>query len=392
MTDEVVQRLVWWLADKEANPEISSNIAYVASGGPRFFLSLAPLDPDPHKVFLVANTHDAEQVDAVVQRMRQHLLDLFPEVRGEAKKMWMGASEAGLYEARLVGPNADVLMQAGEHLLTRFRELPGILSAKQDWENPVLKLAVEVDQARAKQSGLTSEAIAEALQSVLSGSGVTDYQEGELSIPVVTRAVASERGTLTALQAQSIYSSDLGDWIPLVQVADIRGEWQTSRIKRRDQSRTLTVSAKHAVLGAAGLHAHLLPALNSLELPPGYRWEVGGEVEKQGEAIQRLFANLPLVFGVIVLLLIWQFNSVRRMGIIVMTIPLILVGATLGLVVMQALFGFMVILGFFSLAGIIINNGIVLIDRIAQEEYAGKSRYEAIIDASVTRSPRCAQF
>ncbi|MBE9554971.1 MAG: efflux RND transporter permease subunit, partial [Proteobacteria bacterium] len=384
-TDEVVQRLVRWLSDEDANPEIASNVAYVSSGGPRFFLSLAAMDPDPHRAFSVVNTFEPAQVDAVITRTRQYLLEAFPEARGEAKKMWMGASEAGLYEVRLVGPDDKVLMNAADKLLDRIGKMPGILSAKQDWENPVIKLHVQIDQARARSAGLTSQVIANTLQSFLSGSKVTDYREAEQSIPVVIRTIASERGTLTSLQAQGIYSQALDTWVPLIQVADISGEWQIGRVKRRDQARTLTLSAKHAVLGAGDLHSQLLPVLDALDLPPGHRWEIGGEIEKQAEANGRLFANLPLAFALIVLLLVWQFNSVRRAGVILMTIPLILVGATLGLVIMQAPFGFMVILGFFSLAGIIINNGIVLIDRIDQEERAGKTSYSAIIDASLSR-------
>lgn len=297
----------------------------------------------------------------------------------------MGASEAGLYEVRLLGADEKILMTATNTLLDRLVKIPGILIAKQDWDNPIIKLNVQIDQARARSAGLTSQTIANTLQSILSGSKVTDFREADQSIPVIIRAIASERGSLTSLQAQSIYSQALDKWIPLIQVADITGEWQTSRIKRRNQVRTVTISAKHAVLSAAELHSELLPVLDTLDLPPGYRWEIGGEIEKQAEANGRLFANLPLAVGAIVLLLIWQFNSVRCTGVILMTIPLILVGATLGLVIMQAPFSFMVILGFFSLAGIIINNGIVLIDRIVQEENAGKTRYNAIIDASLAR-------
>ncbi len=384
-TEEVVERLVRWLGDGSINPEVASTVAYVSGGGPRFFLSLAPLDPDAHKAFVLVNTHTTDQVDTAVGRTRQRLLDAFPEALGEVKKMWMGASETGLYEVRLSGTDEGVLLEAAESLLAPLRLMPGILSAKQDWENPVLKLKVVIDQARARTAGLTSETVANALQAFFSGTAVTSFRQRELSIPVVVRAVATERGTLSALQAQQIYSASLDSWIPLTQIADIRGEWQPGRIKRRDQVRTVTISAKHAFLGAPEIHERLQSALDALALPAGHRFEIGGEIEKQAEANGRLFEKLPIALLAIVLLLIWQFNSIRRAGIILATIPLVLIGAALGLLVMQAPFGFMVILGFFSLAGIIINNGIVLIDRIVENEAAGSARRQAVIDASLAR-------
>lgn len=384
-TDDVVQRVTRWLSDRQSNPEIASNVAYVSSGGPRFFLALSPPDPDPHKAFIVVNAERTDQVDALVARSRAYLLENVPEARAEAKKMWMGASETGLYAIRLSGRDERVLLARAERLLDELQDMPGLLIAKQDWENPVITLDIAIDQAKARAAGLSSQAIADSLQGFFSGATLSEFREGDLSIPIVTRALADERSSLNALQAISIYAAASDTWIPLGQVADIEGEWRPGRIKRRDQVRTLTVSAKHESLGAPDLHARLLPVLEALDLPPGHRWELAGEMEDQAEAQGNLFANLPMALGVIVLLLIWQFNSIRRAGVILCTIPLIVVGATLGLVVMQAPFGFMVILGFFSLAGIIINNGIVLIDRIDQEERAGRSRYDAVIEAARAR-------
>ncbi len=384
-TDAIVQRLTTWLSDKDINPEIESNVAYVASGGPRFFLSLASMDPDPHRAFIVVTTKSTETVTELVSRTRTYMLDNLPEVRGEAKKMWMGASEAGLFEMRIVGTDERELRRLADQLVEKIKDIPGTLVSKHNWENPILKINVEVDQARARQVGATSEDVAHALNTYFSGASITDYREGDSIIPVVLRSGEEERGTLTGLRDLSVYVSSTGEWIPLVQFADIDGEWQTSRIKRRDQERTVTVTAKHETMAAAELYAYLGDYLAGLERSPGHRLEIAGEVESQAEANEKLFENLPMCVGLIIMLLVWQFNSFRRPAIILMTIPLILVGAAVGLFAMQALFGFMVILGFFSLAGIIINNGIVLIDRIDREREEGLPPYEALVTACVAR-------
>ena len=105
-TDQVVRDLTAWLADKDVNPEITGNIAYVGTGGPRFFLTLSPVDPDPHVAFVIVNTESDQQVIEVIPRLRRHLLDNFPSVNGRVKRMWLGANEPAYVEFRLVGTDA----------------------------------------------------------------------------------------------------------------------------------------------------------------------------------------------------------------------------------------------------------------------------------------------
>ncbi|MBL4615517.1 MAG: efflux RND transporter permease subunit [Magnetovibrio sp.] len=384
-TDAAVRRLSSWLSDKTTNPEIASSVAYVAGGGPCFYLALSQPDPDPHRAFILVNLKSAATADDIIERTRKHVFDHFPEVQGEVKKMWMGASEPGLFQIRLIGPDAQVLLASSEQLIGTLKKLGGMLTAKQDWENPILKLTVAVDQARARSAAITSEQIANALNTYLSGSPVTDFREGNNVIPVILRGAQEERATLSGLQGLSVYSKQIDTWVPLTQMVDISGQWQPGRIKRHQQERTLTISAKHLALSAEEIHNKMKPALEALELPLGHRWEIGGEIEDQADANSNLFSTLPLCLGLIVILLVWQFNSFRRPAIIMLTIPLVLIGATLGLFVMNASFGFMVMLGFFSLAGIIINNGIVLIDRIDLERETGSSPYQAIMTACLSR-------
>ena len=242
-----------------------------------------------------------------------------------------------------------------------------------------------VDQARARRAGVTSQEVANSLSAYLDGTPVTDYREGDKTIPLVVRGLESERRLLTVLRNISIYSGQTGKNVPLEQITNFRSAWTLSRIKRFNQERTIKVSAKHQFLKAGQLLDRLNPALDNLKLPSGYRWEIGGELEKSKEAVANLAANMPMAGALIIILLVWQFKSFRRPAIILLTIPLTFIGAIIGLLVMNAVFGFMVILGFLALAGIIINNGIVLIDRIDIEREAGKEPYDAIVSACLAR-------
>ncbi len=384
-TAATVQEISAWLNNDSINPEITGTIAYAGSGGPRFYLSLSPDDPDPHTAFIVVNTESHEQVPALVRRTRDYLLANHPNVRGRIKRMWMGPSETGLVEVRLSGPNGEVLRTQAEQLMTAMRDIPGTIDIRQDWNNYVFKLMAEVDQSRARRAGLTSQEVTDSLDAFIDGSATTEYRAGETVFPVVIRGVESERENLISVPSLGVYSSSSQDNVPLIQIANVYGVGEVNQIHRYNQERTITVSAKHQTLPAMELLAQLRPTLEELNFPPGHYWEVGGELEDSRDAQRHLAFWFPPCFMLIIGLLIWQFNSFRRAGIILITIPLILIGAIVGLIVMRADFGFMVILGLLSLAGTIINNGIVLIDKIETNRAEGSSDYDAVVSAGVSR-------
>ncbi len=384
-TQAELRKLTAWLADQDANPEITSHVAYVGYGGPRFFLALSPVDSDPHRGFVLVNTRSVDDVGPVIDRVNGFLDAKLPGAQADAKRMWFGGTEPGLVEIRLIGPDGDVLVNRAERLISAFHNIPGTVGIKQDWENKILILIVDVDQTRARRAGVTSSDVAGALNTTFAGTAISDYREGDKTIPIVFRGDDSMRFSLSGLQRVQVYSASTDSFVALDQVASARGEWRYGRIKRRNQQRTLTVEARNPGLPAPELFQAIAPTLEALDLPAGYRFEIGGEIEDQEQANENLFGFLPLALAGIVILLVGQFNSFRKGGIILATIPLIMIGGSLGLVVMGAPYGFMVLLGFFSLAGILINNGIVLIDRIQIEEAAGREPLDAVVTACLAR-------
>ena len=382
-TDLVVRRLTAWLADKRVNPDVSGTIAYVGTGGPRFVLVLAPFDPDPHRAFIIVNTDSGEQVPEVAERVRRYIAEALPEVDGRVKRMWTSGAEPGWLEIRLYGPAVEYLYEKGQQLTGRLRAIPGTTDVRNNGENKVLKASVLVDQARARRAGVSSQEIAQSLEASIDGIKVTDYREGDQAIPVILQSVEEERAEGSDFYNIRVYST--GKDVPLTQIADIRGEWELYRVSRRNQESVLTVELKHEVLKAPELLEALRPEVEALRLAQDYRWEVGGEIEKQAETMPKLFKWLPLCGFLIVVLLIWQFNSFRRPIIILFTLPLAFTGAFVGLLGFRAPFDFFGILGLLSLAGIIINNGIVLIDRIDIERNTGRDAYNAVVEATVSR-------
>lgn len=384
-TDASVRKICKWLQDKKINPEITSNVAYVGSGGPRFFLSLAPDDPDDNYAFIIVNTKNNKHVPELVARTREYLLAKIPEVRGRIKGMWLGSTETGLFEMRLSGPNKERLLAQAEDLQAALRDIPGIIDIKQDWNNMVMRVKVKVDQIQARRAGLTTQEVADSMNVFITGNQISDFYFGYSDIPIIARGEEKERNSVNNLFTMGIYGKAVNKNVPLIQIADIYSKGEYDRIKRYNQKYTVTVSAKHQTMTAGEIFNELKPAIEKLTFPPGHFWHLSAELEESVKAQRRLAKWFPICFLGIIILLVWQFNSFRRAAIIILTMPLVLVGAVIGMLVMDADFGFMVILGLLSLAGSIVNNGIVLIDRIETFREEGVGTYDAIIKSCINR-------
>jgi multidrug efflux pump subunit AcrB len=384
-TDGTVREISAWLQDERENPEITGTIAYVGDGGPRFFLSLSPVDPAPCTGFIVVNTLDGDQVPGLIRRVRAHLLDHFPNVRARVNPMFLGPGEPGLVEVRLSGPGEDVLLSQAEALMAALRDVPGTINVRHDWRNLVPLGTISLDQARARRAGVTTKDVADSLQAFMEGTTASLLADDNVEIPIVGRGAEEDRDTLSNLPTTGVYSQATGTIVPLNQVTDLGVHGEPSRIVRYNQERTVTVSASNTALKASELFERIRPTLEAMDFPAGHFWEVGGEIEASDEALGNLGKWVPLCLGCMFVLLIWQFNSFRRAGIIMLTIPLILVGAEAGLFIMGADFGFMVFLGLLALAGSIVNNGIVLIDRIETNRKEGQPPLDAVLDAAVSR-------
>lgn len=385
-TIEATQSMSKFLFDKENNPEVTDVLAYVGAGGPRFFLALSPNDPQPNKSFLVVNTQTSDQINTVMRRVENFIKQDLPQANGRTQTLFLGQSALGTVELRIRGPGIDMLRNLGDQIQQAFHSVAGIEAVRSDWENAVLKLNVNVDQERARRAGVTSEEVAQALSSYFTGQQITTYREDVNVIPVTIRAHANERNSLDKLRTIEVLSQSTGAPVPLLQIADFEGEIESSRIRRFNQERALTVAGIHPQLTSLELYSKLQGALDSINVPRGYQLEVEGEIREAEESNEKLFAYVPHALFLIIVLLVLQFNSFRRTAIILLTIPLILIGANFGLFLFNAFFDFTAMLGLFSLAGIIINNGIVMIDRVDQARDEGMRVDEAVIEAALARA------
>jgi multidrug efflux pump subunit AcrB len=371
-----------WLGDRKENPEIASDILYVGDGGPRFYLTLTPVPPDPAASFFLVNATDYQGAIRAADRAWKYLYENHPEARFKIKRLAMGSVESGIVDVEISGPDANRLLALGEQVRSLFQGASGIRDNDDDWGNKVLKVEIDINQDRARQLGITSEEITQLLNTYFSGSAVSVYRENDITIPIVLRAGAETHQSLEGLTSAS-FAKD-GRVISLAQIATLRTGFDFARIRRKNQERTITVTGRSASLTAGNLLKAIQPGLQARDLSSGYRLAIGGELQKSAETNERLTAGLPAALAVMVLAIVLQFNSFRRTLLTFTTVPLILVGIPFGLLATGQPLSFFGTLGVISLAGIIINNAIVLIDQIDIERSHLDLR-EAIVAASRQR-------
>ena len=264
-----------------------------------------------------------------------------------------------------------------------------VYNIKDNWGSRTQKILVKIDEARAKRSGLTNQDIAVSLQTLLSGFQTTEYREEDKVIPVVMRTVAADRENIDKIESLNIYSLQTGKAVPLKQVADAELVWQPAKVLRRNRLKTVTVSAGllpgYTTVEVINKIDEWLNE-NSKEWPVVYKYEYGGEIETSEKSSKSIGDQMPVAMFIIILLLVIQFNSIRKPIIILLVIPLGIIGVFIGLIIFNSYFGFMTLLGVVSLAGIVINNAIVLLERIKIEiDENGFSPQRAIIEAAQRR-------
>ncbi|QJR80180.1 efflux RND transporter permease subunit [Alteromonas pelagimontana] len=395
-TEQVLQRVFHQLDDKERFPHVKKHVGYGGFGGPRFVLSLTPVDPEPSKGFIMVDVGERKYAQPTINALREMFAAEYPGVFAQVTKMFLGPSDSSKIEIQVKGPDKDLLFQTAQKMEHLLQNLPGSFDIKNDWENRVTQIKLDISQQKARRAGVSSSDIARTLNTYFSGRVISEFLEGDDVLPIVIRANDNERFNLARIESVNIYSQSRNVSVPLTQVAEIRYETGFSRISRENLFRTITVEAKSHIYNAEEMVPKLADAVAKLrqQLPYGYVIEYDGVIEESATSQASLNKYLPMCLGLIILILIAQFRSYRKTLIILFTIPLIIIGAALGLLIMQGNFGFMVILGLYALAGIIVNNGIVLIERIDTErddivrekgDTGRKEEAEAVIQASVRR-------
>lgn len=387
---EDVENYLTTLKASEESPEgIRNWITYIGSGGVRYLLTHNPKPASPGYALMIINTTSADVNGNLMAKIENYINDHHPDAQATARLIENGKAIINPVEVRVYGDDVDKLFAIVDEVKRSLASIQGLKNISDDWGQRIKKLTINVDQDRARRAGVTSQDVAISLQTGLSGYQMTEYREETVSIPVILRTESADRQDLGKIESLTVFSQATGNSVPLAQVADIAMEWEPAQILRRDRLKTVAVGAQlDGSITAAQGFAELRPWLQEYaqQWPIGFYFEYGGELETSGDSSKAIGDKLPIAVFLIVILLVMQFNSLRKPFIILSTIPLGVIGVIWGLLIADSFFGFMTLLGIISLAGIVINNAIVLLERIKIEiDENGLAPQMAIIEAAQRR-------
>ncbi|MEO0902726.1 MAG: efflux RND transporter permease subunit, partial [Bacteroidota bacterium] len=337
-TTKVVNQIEDFMADSlkinaEREKGIVSWSSYIGEGPESYDLGYSPDEPNSNYAHILVNTTTFEENAEMVRRLDAYAFQNFPNA--DIKVGLLGSGGGGTpVEIKVSGPNPDQLANIAESVKQKLSSVAFTKNVKDDWGPKSKKFLIEIDQNRAQNAGITSSDIATSLQTVLDGFQTGEYREDDKSIPILMRSGDSQQQTLASLETLNIYSQNSGKSVPLLQVASIVPAWQYAKIKRLDIKRTIVISSE---LRDGGNASAIMSVVNPwLEeqitgvWPEGYTYQLGGDAKQTEENMGPIIGYLPISGFIIVLLLIIQFNSVRKMAMVVLTIPLGIIGVVVG--------------------------------------------------------------
>jgi multidrug efflux pump len=386
-TERQVKLLETYLAKDE---DVEFFTAYTGAGTPIFYLSIQPELPNPGFAQFVVKTAGIAQRE----RVRARLLELFakdealPDVKARVTRLEFGPPVGFPVQFRVIGPDRAVVRDIAYRVRDVVRQSPLVRDTQLDWNEQVRSVKVQVDQDKARQLGLSTADIQGLVQTTLDGVPVTQIRRGEELVDVVVRAVPEERKRIGGIGDLQVFTRS-GVTVPLSQIARIEPTFEEPVLWRRNRDMALTVRSDLAD-GVQGPYAtaQIRPSLEPIvdSLPAGYRIEEGGAIEESDKANVALFAVFPAMFAVTLTLLMIQLQSFSRLFMVFMTGPLAIIGVVPALLIFQAPFGFVALLGVIALGGMIMRNSIILVDQIDQDIARGAAPWTAIVDATVRRS------
>jgi multidrug efflux pump subunit AcrB len=384
-TDRTTAQLEAALKD---DPDVASFSSYVGQGAVRFYLPLNVQLPNDFFAQTVVITRDLAARERVRARLEQLFANDLPEAIARIYPLELGPPVGWPVQYRISGPNLEKLRDQAHRLAQVMGANPSLRKINFDWIEPGKSLHINVDQDQARLLGVSSQVLAETLNTVVSGALVTQMRDDIYLVDVLARAREEERVSLATLKTLQVPLPD-GNTVPLMQVASIGFGQEYPLIWRRNRQPTLTVQAE--VVGSvqpATVVQQLAPRIAELNnsLPAGYHITLGGAAEESTRSQLSVVAVLPLMLLLMLTVLMVQLRSFQRLFLVLSVAPLGLIGVVAAMLASGKPLGFVALLGVVALIGMIVRNSVVLVVQIEEEIAAGKHPWDAVLDATLNRT------
>ncbi len=377
-TEDAVNAIGNYILDSLlVNPEIQKGkpgvldfSSFIGEGPEPYDLGYFKDEANSNYAHILLNTTGDADNDYIVAKVDSFCFNHIPDADIRVNRLTGAGASGTPVEIRISGNNPERLASISEKVKEKLVTIPGAKNITDDWGPKIQKLIVDIDPDKAQRAGLTNMEIAQALNTGLSGMKIDDFREQDERIPIYMKDMYSTEHDIATIKAFNIYSASAQQNVPLSQVAEVRVEWEFGKIFRKDLERTITVGAYlQTGYNADDIFTAIGPWMDDQKAswPNGYKYGFGGEDEDTVENLDAIFSRLPLAFFLIVMLLVMQFNSLRKASIILIAIPLGMIGVVAGWYIGGSFVSFFGILGVIALAGIVVNNAIILIDRFDVE-------------------------
>ena len=385
-TSAATAKIEAWLKKQKEAKIVTS---YIGQGSPRFYLAMAPELPDSSFAKIVVLTDSQEAREALKFRLRQAAADgLAPEARVRVTQLVFGPYSPFPVAYRVTGPDPDLLRAIADQVETIMQASPMMRTVNSDWGPPVPTLHFTLDQDRLQAVGLTSTAVAQQLQFLLSGVPITSVREDIRSVQVMGRAAGNIRLDPEKIAGFTLVGA-AGQRIPLSQIGDVDVRMEDPVLRRRDRTPTITVRGDIAEnLQPPDVSTAITKALQPVidQLPAGYRIEQAGSIEESGKATEAMVPLFPIMIAMTLLIIILQVRSMSAMVMVFLTAPLGLIGVVPTLLLFNQPFGINALVGLIALSGILMRNTLILIGQIHHNVQEGLDPFHAVVEATIQRA------
>lgn len=385
-TSAATEKVEAWLAQHK---EARIVTAYVGQGAPRFFMAMGPELPDPSFAKIVIRTDNQDEREALKHRLRQAIAEgLASEARVRVTQLVFGPYSPFPVAYRVSGPEPDTLRRIAGEVQAVMDASPLMRTVNSDWGTRVPTLHFTLQQDRLQAVGLTSSAVAQQLQFLLSGVPVTAVREDIRTVQVMARAAGDIRLDPARMLDFTLAGAN-GQRIPLSQVGEVQVRMEEPIMRWRDRVPTLTVRGDIAE-GlqppdvSTAISKQLQPIID--RLPSGYRIEQAGSIEESGKASKAMLPLFPIMLAATLVIIILQVRSISAMVMVFLTSPLGLIGVVPTLLLFNQPFGINALVGLIALSGILMRNTLILIGQIRHNQDAGLEPFQAVVEATVQRA------
>ena len=385
-TSTAAAKIEAWLGQQ---PEAKIVTAYIGQGSPRFYLAMAPELPDPSFAKIVILTDSETSREALKLRLRDAVANgLAPEARVRVTQLVFGPYSPFPVAWRVTGPDVEQVHDIADKVKAVLQASPLMRTVNTDWGSRVPVLHFTLDQNRLQATGLTSSAVAEQLQFLLSGVPVTSVREDIRSVEVIGRAAGDIRLDPAKIEGFTLVGN-AGQRVPLSQIGKIGIGMEDPILRRRDRTPTITVRGDIANnLQPPDVSVAIMKQLQPIvdALPAGYRIDMAGSIEESGKATQAMIPLFPIMIALTLLIIILQVRSISAMVMVFLTAPLGLIGVVPVLLIFNQPFGINALVGLIALSGILMRNTLILIGQIDHNQKEGLEPFQAVVEATVQRA------